>query len=37
MQRVTFSQSDANHHTEEWVFLDKGKEQKEEFTLERAK
>ncbi len=37
MQRVTFSQPDANHHIEEWVFLDKGKEQKEIFTLERTK
>jgi hypothetical protein len=36
MQRVTFAQLDANHHTEEWVFLDHGKEQKEVFTLERA-
>lgn len=37
MQHVTFSQADANHHTEEWVFLDHGKEMKESFTLERAK
>jgi hypothetical protein len=37
MQRVTFSQSDPDHHTEEWVFLDKGKEMKEVFTLERMK
>ncbi|HVM91975.1 MAG TPA: hypothetical protein VMT67_04135 [Terriglobales bacterium] len=37
MQRVTFSQADENHHTEEWVFLDHGKEMKEVFTLERAK
>jgi hypothetical protein len=37
MQRVTFTQPDADHHTEEWVFLDKGKEIKEFFTLERAK
>ncbi|MGA8298667.1 MAG: hypothetical protein WB817_04245 [Terriglobales bacterium] len=35
MQHVTFSQSDANHHTEEWVFLDHGKELREVFTLER--
>jgi len=37
MQLVTFSQSDADHHTEEWVFLDHGKEMKEVFTLARVK
>ena len=37
MQRATFSQPDADHQTEEWVFLDHGKEQRELFTLERAK
>ena len=37
MQHVTFTQADANHHTEDWVFLDHGKEMKELFTLERAK
>lgn len=37
MQHVTFTQPDANHHTEEWVFLDHGKEMKEVLTLERAK
>ena len=37
MQHVTFTQPDANHHVEEWVFLDHGKEMKEVFTLERAK
>jgi hypothetical protein len=37
MQHVTFTQPDPNHHTEEWVFLDHGKEMKESFTLERAK
>ena len=37
MQRVTFTQPDANHHTEEWVFLDHGKTMTELFTLERAK
>lgn len=37
MQRVTFTQPDAVHHTEEWVFLDHGTEHKEVFTLERAK
>ena len=37
MQRATFAQPDASHHTEEWVFLDHGKEMKEVFTLERGK
>jgi len=37
MQRVTFTQADADHHTEEWVFLDQGKEHKEFFALARAK
>jgi len=37
MQHVTFSQPDANHHTEEWVFVDHGAEHRETFTLERAK
>jgi hypothetical protein len=37
MQRVTFAQPDASHHSEEWVFLDHGKEMKEVFTLERGK
>jgi hypothetical protein len=37
MQRATFTQPDANHHLEEWVFLDHGKEMKELFTLERVK
>ena len=37
MQHVTFTQPDANHHIEEWTFLDHGKELKEVFTLERAK
>lgn len=37
MQRVTFTQPDADHHTEKWVFLDHGKEMTELFTLERAK
>ena len=37
MQHVTFTHPDANHHTEEWVFVDHGKEMKEFFTLERAK
>ena len=37
MQHVTFTQPDADHHTEEWVFLDHGKEMKELFTLQRSK
>jgi hypothetical protein len=37
MQRVTLAQPDANHHTEEWVFLNHGNEMKEVFTLERVK
>jgi len=37
MQHVTFSQPDAEHQTEEWVFVDHGKEIKELFTLERVK
>ena len=37
MQQATFSWPDANHHTEEWVFLDHGTAHKELFTLERAK
>jgi hypothetical protein len=37
MQQLTINQPDGDHHTEEWVFLDHGKELKELFTLERAK
>src|SRR5271166_7189091 len=37
MQHVTFTEPDADHHLEEWVFLDHGKEMKELFTLERVK
>jgi hypothetical protein len=37
MNHVVFSMPDADHHTEEWVFLDHGKEHRETFTLERAK
>jgi hypothetical protein len=36
MQHVTFALPDPNHHTEEWVFLDHGKEMKEAFTYERV-
>jgi hypothetical protein len=37
MHHVVFSIPDADHHTEEWTFLDHGKEMKELFTLQRAK
>src|SRR5947209_10392949 len=35
MHRVVFTMIDANHHTEEWTFLDNGKEVKEVFDLQR--
>ncbi len=35
MNRVIFSVVDANHHTEEWRFLQDGKEQVETFDLTR--
>jgi hypothetical protein len=37
MQHVTFTEPDSDHQTEEWVFLDHGKEMRELFTLERVK
>jgi hypothetical protein len=37
MQHVVFAMPDAGHHTEEWTFLDHGKEMKEMFTLQRGK
>jgi hypothetical protein len=37
MHHVVFTMPDADHHTEEWTFLDHGKEMKESFTLQRAK
>ena len=37
MQHVTFMQPDSDHHVEEWVFVDHGKEMKEVFTLARVK
>ena len=37
MQHVTFTEPDADHHVEEWVFLDHGKESREVFTLARVK
>ena len=35
MHRLVISMPDANHHTEEWVFNDHGKEMKEVFDLRR--
>jgi hypothetical protein len=35
MDRLTVSMLDANHHTEEWVFSDHGKEMKKTFDLWR--
>jgi hypothetical protein len=35
MQRMILTLLDDNHHTEEWVFADHGKEQKEFFDLRR--
>ena len=37
MHHVVFTMPDADHHTEEWTFLDHGKEMKELFTLQRTK
>jgi hypothetical protein len=37
MNHVVFAMPDADHHTEEWTFLDHGKEMKELFTLQRTK
>jgi len=35
MQRMILTLLDANHHTEEWVFADHGKEHKVVFDLHR--
>ena len=35
MHRLIISMPDANHHTEEWVYNDHGKEMKEVFDLRR--
>ena len=35
MHRLIISMPDANHHTEEWVYNDHGKEMKEVFALRR--
>lgn len=37
MHHVVFSMPDADHHTEQWTFLDHGKELKDVFTLQRSK
>ena len=37
MNHVVFAMPDADHHTEQWTFLDHGKEMKELFTLQRSK
>lgn len=37
MNRVVLSILDANHHTEEWIYNDHGKEMKEAFDLWRKK
>lgn len=37
MHRVVISMLDANHHTEEWNYIDHGKEMKEVFDLWRKK
>ena len=37
MQHVVFAMPDSDHHTEEWTFLDHGKEMKEVFNLQRSK
>jgi hypothetical protein len=35
MNRVIFTFVDANHHTEDWQFLDHGKERVEHFDLQK--
>ena len=37
MHRVIFSIPDADHHSEEWVFVQDGKEHRERFDLQRQK
>ena len=37
MHHVVISMLDANHHTEEWNYVDHGKEMKEGFDLRRKK
>jgi hypothetical protein len=36
MQRVVIAMPDANHHTEDWTFIDHGKEMKQLFDLKRS-
>ena len=35
MNKVVFTLIDENHHTEEWTYMDHGKEMKERFDLRR--
>ena len=35
MQKMVLTMLDDNHHTEDWTFLDHGKEMKESFDLRR--
>jgi hypothetical protein len=35
MQRLVITMIDANHHTEDWTFVDHGKQMKELFDLRR--
>jgi hypothetical protein len=37
MTRLVLSMPDANHHTEEWIYSDHGKQEKEVFDLWRKK
>jgi hypothetical protein len=37
MTRMVLSMPDGNHHTEEWIYTDHGKEMKEVFDLWRKK
>lgn len=37
MTRLVLSMPDPNHHTEEWIFTDHGKQEKEVFDLWRKK
>lgn len=37
MHRVIFTIPDADHHSEEWVFVQDGKEHRERFELQRQK
>ncbi|HEY1802425.1 MAG TPA: hypothetical protein VGG46_15970 [Terriglobales bacterium] len=37
MHHVVFTMPDADHHTEEWIFMQGGKSTKENFDLQRVK